>query len=92
MPDVWSYWIPAIVVEVVAPEPERRDYQEKPPEYLAFGVSEYWIIDGLRKRMTANTRWRAQWKPRVLRPSQKYTTPLLPGFSLDLKQVFAAGR
>jgi hypothetical protein len=42
--------------------------------------------------MTANTRWRGQWKPRVLRASRKYATPLLPGFALDLKRVFAAGR
>jgi Uma2 family endonuclease len=70
----------------------RRDYEEKPAEYLAFGVREYWIIDGQTRRMTANTRWRGQWKPRVLKPSQKCKTPLLPGFSLDLKRVFDAGR
>ncbi len=63
-----------------------------PEEYLAFGVAEYWIIDGQTRRMTVNTRWRGLWKPRVLKPNQKYVTPLLPGFALDLKRVFAAGR
>jgi Uma2 family endonuclease len=90
--DAWSLWVPAIVIEVVSESSTRRDYEEMPAEYLAFGVAEYWIIDGQTRRMTANTRWRGQWKPRVLRPSQKYVTPLLPGFALDLKRVFAAGR
>jgi Uma2 family endonuclease len=80
------------VLEVVDRESADRDCQIKPAEYLAFGVAEYWIIDGQTRRMTVNTRWRGQWKPRVLKPSQKYATPLLPGFALDLKRVFAAGR
>lgn len=90
--DAWSLWVPAIVIEVVSEGSIRRDYEEKPPEYLAFGVGEYWIIDGLTRRMTAHTRWRGRWKPRVLRPTQRYATPLLPVFTLDLKRVFAAGR
>ena len=90
--DVWSHWIPAIVVEVVSESSIRRDYEEKPSEYLAFGVGEYWIVDGLRRRMTAHTRWRGQWKRRELKPTQKYATPLLPGFKLDLARVFPTRR
>ncbi len=40
--------------------------------------------------MTAMTRWRGTWNSKVFKPTQKYTTTLLPGFSLDLKLVFAA--
>jgi Uma2 family endonuclease len=29
----------------VSPGSEVRDYEEKPEEYLAFGVREYWIFD-----------------------------------------------
>jgi hypothetical protein len=38
------------------------------------------------------TRWRGTWKPRTLKPNQKYSTARLPGFVLDLKPVFDAGR
>src|SRR5438477_7831165 len=41
----WSTWRPELVIEVVSPGSEFRDYQEKREEYLAFGVHEYWIFD-----------------------------------------------
>jgi Uma2 family endonuclease len=88
--DIWSIWVPDIVIEVVSPSSAKRDYQDKPDEYLEFGVSEYWIVDAEKSHMTAFTRWRGQWKRQVL--TQKYTTPQLPGFTLDLKRVFAAAK
>jgi Uma2 family endonuclease len=95
MPDVdeiWSIWVPAIAIEIVSESSIKRDYEIKPAEYLAFGVSEYWIIDGLRKVMTAKTRFRGQWKDQIIKPAQKYATRHLPGFTLDLKSVFAAAK
>jgi Uma2 family endonuclease len=90
--DVWSLWIPEIVIEVVSPSSSRRDYHDKPGEYLEFGIDEYWIIDAQKQQMTAMTRWRGQWKPKILKPSQKYTTRQMPGFTLDLSRVISAGR
>jgi Uma2 family endonuclease len=86
--DVWSVWVPAIVVEVVSDRSGPRDYQDKPPEYLKFGVAEYWIVDAAKRRMTALARWRGRWRPKVVKAGQSYGTPLLPKFSLDLKRVF----
>jgi Uma2 family endonuclease len=90
--DVWSLWIPAIVVEVVSKSSAKRDYQDKPSEYLSFGIDEYWIVDGSKNQMTALTRWRGQWQEKILKPAQKHATRHLPGFSLDLKRVFAIDR
>lgn len=87
VPDVWSVWVPAIVVEVVSPSSIKRDYDEKPADYLSFGVDEYWIVDAAKKQMTVLSRWRGQWKKQVIRPTKKYATSFLPGFSLDLKKV-----
>jgi hypothetical protein len=36
------------------------------------------------------SRWRGEWQSKTHKPSQRFTTPLLPDFSLDLKRVFAA--
>jgi Uma2 family endonuclease len=90
--EVWSLWVPAIVVEVVSPSSSRRDYHDKPEEYLEFGIAEYWIIDAQKQQMTAMIRWRGQWKPKIVKPSQKYTTRQLPGFTLDLSRVMSAAR
>jgi Uma2 family endonuclease len=88
--DVWSIWVPAIVIEVLSKSSAKRDYDDKPPEYLTFGVDEYWIVDAFKQQMTAKLRWRGQWKDKLLKPTQKHSTRLLPGFSLDLKRVLQA--
>ncbi len=89
--DVWSLWVPQIVIEVVSESSRKRDYEDKPEEYLEFGVDEYWIMDGAKKQMTVLQRWRGQWKKQLVRPPKKYSTRWLPGFSLDLKRVIVAG-
>lgn len=90
--DVWSLWVPRIVVEIVSARSAKRDYDVKPAEYLEFGVDEYWIIDASKNQMTVLSRWRGQWKKKLVKPIQKYTTHHLPGFVLDLKKVLAAGK
>jgi hypothetical protein len=38
------------------------------------------------------SRWRGQWQSKTYKASQKFITPLLPGFLLDLKRVLAAAK
>ena len=87
--DVWSEWIPEIVVEVVSPSSRHRDYHEKPEEYLRFGVHEYWILDADRREMLVLKRSRGRWTERVVRPPDLYRTRLLPGFAFDCGAVLA---
>lgn len=88
--DPWSTWIPAIAIEIVSPSSEDRDYREKPEEYLAFGVLEYWIIDADKAQMTVLRRRAGKWQERIVRVPEKYRTHLLPGFEFDLTPVFDA--
>jgi Uma2 family endonuclease len=43
---------PLLVVEVVSPNQEKRDYRYKRSEYAARGIAEYWIVDPILQRVT----------------------------------------
>jgi Uma2 family endonuclease len=88
--EVWSVWVPALVIEVISSDSRDRDYNEKREEYLAFGVREYWIFDAERGEMLALQRSRGRWRQQVVQPPAKYTTKLFPGLKLDCGQVFDA--
>ena len=90
--DVWSTWIPEIVIEVVSPSSAHRDYEQKPAEYLAFGVSEYWIVDAAKREMTVLRRSRGQWARSAAKPGETYQTRLLPAFTLDVAAVLDAAK
>jgi Uma2 family endonuclease len=87
--DVWSEWIPELVIEVVSPSSRHRDYHEKPEEYLRFGVQEYWILDAELGEMRVLKRSRGRWAERVVRPPALYSPRLLPGLAFDCGAVFA---
>jgi Uma2 family endonuclease len=90
--DIWSSWIPDIVIQIVSRGSKRRDYEEKPDEYLAFGVREYWIVDASKEEMLILRRRGGRWAERGVKSSETYKTRLLPGFELDLAALFAAAR
>jgi Uma2 family endonuclease len=90
--EIWSTWIPEIVIEVVSPGSERRDYDDKPDEYLAFGVTEYWIVDAATEEVLALRRSGGRWARNVLKSDAKYETRLLRGFELDVAAVFVAAQ
>ena len=43
---------PLLVVEVVSPNQENRDYRYKRSEYAARGIAEYWIVDAIAQKVT----------------------------------------
>jgi Uma2 family endonuclease len=88
--DVWAHWVRAIVIEVVSRSSRHRDYEEKPEEYLRFGVREYWIVDTDKRELRVLRRLRGQWAERIIHPPDQYRTRLLPGFALATGPVFAA--
>lgn len=89
-PGNWATWIPDIVVEVVSPSSRQRDYEEKPEEYLLFGVREYWIVDRMRGEMVVHRRVGGRWQVRAVKPPDKYETRLLPGLQVDVGAIFDA--
>jgi Uma2 family endonuclease len=88
--NVWAIWVPELVIEVVSPSSRRRDYEEKPAEYLQFGISEYWIIDGEKRKMVVQSRLGGQWSEKTIKPPKIYKPGLLPGLQFSCKRVFEA--
>jgi Uma2 family endonuclease len=82
---------PDVVVEVTSPSSTRRDWQEKADKYLRFGVQEYWLVNPTERSVEVRI-WRADhWAVHSLaRETGTAESLLLPGFTVDLAQVFAA--
>ena len=88
--DIWSTWIPDIIIEIVSAESQYRDYVLKREEYWKFGVREYWIIDAYRRELLVLRRGKSDWSEPHIRPPKLYKTRLLPGLEFDIAAVFAA--
>jgi Uma2 family endonuclease len=79
---------PTIAIEFVSAgkRNRRRDYVEKRDEYLAAGVTAYWIFDRFRRTLTVYHRGLPEL---VISESETYRSPLLPGFEVPLAQLLA---
>ena len=79
--------IPELCVEVLSGE-RLHDRVTKRLIYAAAGVAEYWVVEpaGVVER------WSGPGLARAEELRQRLTTPLLPGFTLDLRRLFATKR
>ncbi|HZW32638.1 MAG TPA: Uma2 family endonuclease [Isosphaeraceae bacterium] len=87
---LWQHWFPEIVIEVVSPSSRKRDYEEKPDEYLRRGAREYWVIDPRKRALVVMRRTRNRWTESLVRPPAIPRTRLLPGLEFSCGAVFEA--
>jgi Uma2 family endonuclease len=79
--------IPDIAAEVLSPSETPRTIHRKLKQYFAAGVKEVWLIDP--DSGTAEV-WTSPTLPeRELTRADAITSPLLPGFSLSLEELFS---
>ncbi len=88
---------PALVIEVVSPgkpgsDNYERDYVEKPKEYAARGIPEFWQIDPDRTVMKVLTLKDGVYESREFRGSDKVDSPTFPDLQLTADQILRAGR
>jgi len=83
--------VPDLCVEVLSPSNKQLDLKIKRLMYARYGLAELWIVDPKANTIRV---FRLQEDPHravaTYRVGDKLTTTLLPGFSLDLAEVFAA--
>ena len=80
---------PDLVIEILSPKTAQLDLSVKREIYARTGVQELWIVEPETRlvkvyRLPSN----AQTPVETLSADQSLTTPLLPGLSIDLSNVF----
>jgi Uma2 family endonuclease len=81
---------PDIVVEILSPGNNQKDLKNKYEIYEESGVKEYWIISPqnetfLKYTLAEDSRFQTS---HLMTIGDKVTTPILPGFVLDLTELF----
>lgn len=83
---------PRMVAEVVSPgEPHeenyKRDYIDKPQEYAAIGIPEFWIIDPVRAVVLVLTLVDGQYESIAFRGDEKIQSTSFPTFRWTAEQI-----
>jgi Uma2 family endonuclease len=76
-----------LVVEVVSPGRENRDYRYKRSEYAARGISEYWIVDPMQQKVTILEWVEGMYEEKVYRGDEPIASPMLGTLELTPTQV-----
>jgi Uma2 family endonuclease len=81
---------PTLAVEVLSEA--RHDRVRKRRLYAQFGVAEYWIVDPDGERVEVHRLEGQQYPtPTLLEAGTQLTTALLPGLSIEVSALLAAG-
>ena len=88
---------PSLVVEVVSPgkpgeDNYNRDYVEKPKEYAARGIPEFWQVDPSRSVVIVLNLKDGAYQARKFRGSDQVISPAFPDLQLTAEQILRAGR
>lgn len=82
--------VPDLVFEFVSGDrrDQERDYIHKRAEYHAVGVKEYVVVDRFKRSALVLTWQSGDYVERTLTASDEYSTPLLPGLTVPMAEVF----
>jgi Uma2 family endonuclease len=83
---------PLLVVEVVSPKQENRDYRYKRTEYAGRQIPEYWIVDPMAQTATLLVWVEGLYEEQVYRGESVLQSPAFPALTLTAQQVLQARR
>jgi Uma2 family endonuclease len=83
---------PRLIGEVVSPGDEKsdnylRDYRDKPQQYAAIGVLEYWLIDPNRDWVKVGTLRSGTYEYQTFQGDEAIISPMFPGLKLTAEKV-----
>lgn len=78
---------PELVVELVSPNQENRDYRYKRSEYAARGILEYWVVDTIAEKVTLFQWVEGFYDEFVFTGDMLINSPLLGKLALTAAQV-----
>jgi Uma2 family endonuclease len=78
---------PELVVELVSPSQESRDYRYKRSEYAARGIAEYWVVDAIAQKVTIFQWVEGFYDELVFTGDMVINSPLLGELTLTAAQV-----
>ena len=78
---------PLLVVEVVSPHQENRDYRYKRSEYAARRIAEYWIVDPMQQRVTVLEWVEGFYEEMVYTGDRAIVSPLLGVLELTAERL-----
>ena len=81
---------PALVVEIVSPQQEERDYRHKRTEYAGRPIPEYWIADPINQKVTVLEWANGTYEEQIYQGNQAILSPLFTELALTAAQVLAA--
>ena len=80
---------PELVVEILSPSNARQDLVVKREIYQEYGVQEIWFVSPNQRAFEIQRREGIGYTaPFLLKDGDILTTPLLPGFSMNVTRVF----
>ena len=80
---------PDLVIEVLSPSTQERDWREKFAVYQKAGVREYWVVDPAGRFVAAHILRDGKYDaPIFYTPGARVPVSLWDGFSVDLSTVF----
>ena len=87
-----DYWLGAdLVVEVVSPDNPARDLIDKRMDYAEAEIPEYWIVNPVAGTLTVLVLSGGEYREHgVFRSGEQAGSPILPGFSADVRELFEA--
>ena len=87
-----DYWLGAdLVMEVASPDNPGRDIIDKRKDYAEAGIPEYWIADPIARTLTVLVLSGGEYGEHgTFRPGERADSPSLPGFSVDVQEMFEA--
>ena len=83
---------PLLVVEVVSPQQENRDYRHKRTEYAGRRIPEYWIVDPIAQKVTVLAWVDGLYEQQVFEGNRPITSSQISNLDLTASVVLAAGR